>query len=393
MRKKPLLYISILLFAALAAVGFTLAQHKPVWNDEIYTQVYTVEQFPVWKVLLGKIDEGGNPPLYYLIQKAFLGLAGYSSPPAWHSPLADLNYNDPAARILLRVPAIIYMSSAIVLIFYYFSRYYSIWTGVYSLFITFASLMIWRYWAEARPYGLWVLGTTFQSLIFLHLLRDKNSVRRLWPWFGFANYLLAFTAVFGIAQIVTASFLLWILVERNWCRYLWISLVPAGLCIYYYLNAPLSSFWFDLTPDQLIRECFSRERFYLFYIFLLFIGLYLLQKRTGVLNLYRNDDIKDAVPYFAFAVLSLMAVGCILFIFHLKSTHGTKGFPVSSRYFINTTPIGIIAVTLLTNGLIRGFRDKPWLQVLLAAAVAGLVVPRFLKTIRELKAYFPEMYS
>jgi len=395
MNQRYLIFISFLLLIILLAAGFTIANHKRLWNDEIYTQV-GIEKNSYGRIISGKIEEGNNAPLYYLVQKIVNQLIHYSSPMGWRQSLASWKVNHQPSRLMLRITPVIYMSFAIVAIFYYFSRYYSIWTGLYSLFITFASLMVWRYWAEARPYGLWVLLTTIQSLLFLHILNYKDLVKKIWPWLIVVNVLLALTSFLSITQTIIISVLLAIWVERDWKKYIWFAGVPLLISLYYYFHAPSPGYFeFSLTPDQLIRECFSRERFYLLYLFLLYFGLYALQKKTRFPSLYKTDVILKAIPYFMFTILMLLAVGLILLIFKIKERHveGLLVVPIASRHFINLTPIGIIAVTLITHQLLKSFRDKPWMQILIAMGVGSLVVPRFFKTVKELKNYFQGLFG
>jgi uncharacterized membrane protein len=391
MNQRYLVWTSFLLFLVLAAGGYTLANHKRVWNDEIYTQV-GLEQASYGRIIRGKLEEGNNPPLYYVIQKAVSQLVGYRSPPTWHTTLSDWKINHPPSRLALRITPVIYMSLAITLIFYHFSRFYSLGTGLYSLFISFSSVMVWRYWAEARPYSLWVLLTTAQSLLFLTILRNKNSPRLL-VWLIVVNFLLSLTAVFSITQIVAVSLLYWLWVRKDVKSCFWLGMLPCLICLYYYIQAPKYHFWFEATPGQLIRDCFSRERFYLLYIFLFYLVVYGIQRRTQRFHLYQNGTIMEALPYFSFAVLMLFAVGAILLIFKLQASEPGHGFPVSNRYFITLTPISIIAATLLTHNLLASFQDKLWMQVILVVGIGSLVVPKFFKTMTELNAYFPKLFS
>ena len=120
-----------------------------------------------------------------------------------------------------------------------------------------------------------------------------------------------------------------------------------------------------------------------------------MQKKTRFPSLYKTDVILKAIPYFMFTILMLLAVGLILLIFKIKERHveGLLVVPIASRHFINLTPIGIIAVTLITHQLLKSFRDKPWMQILIAMGVGSLVVPRFFKTVKELKNYFQGLFG
>ena len=73
---------------------------------------------------------------------------------------ADLTYvADYKGQIILRINANLLMSLSIVLIFYFFVRYYSWGAGIYSLLLSLSSFMVWAHWVEARPYVLWFFLT------------------------------------------------------------------------------------------------------------------------------------------------------------------------------------------------------------------------------------------
>jgi len=65
------------------AIGFKLAYDKPLWNDEIYTLVSSVSRVSYLDILLGRVKEGNNCPLFYVIQKGICDIARYSIPAPW----------------------------------------------------------------------------------------------------------------------------------------------------------------------------------------------------------------------------------------------------------------------------------------------------------------------
>lgn len=121
-----LLALSLLLFFVCFRFGLILAESKPIWNDEFYSQLANVQGLSYGKMMAGQVNEGNNAPLFYLIQKVICDIASYQAPEAWVK--GDWGYSDYYSRILLRVSPVFFMSLAAVFIFYYFSRVYSIFT-------------------------------------------------------------------------------------------------------------------------------------------------------------------------------------------------------------------------------------------------------------------------
>jgi len=272
MKKGLVLYIlSAALFFVCLKTGFLFAEHRHLWGDEIYTQT-VVSGLTYIKIFKARISEGNVCPLFYLIQRIACDLGQYQIPSQWAQ--GNWSFRDMYSQILLRINPIFFMSLSITLIFYFFTRYYSIWEGLFSLLIAASSYMVWAYWAEARPYALWVFLTTAQSLIFLSFMNDRSLVKRRWSWLVIVHFLMSVTIVFSLAQIIIVSGLLWVILKNNWRLYLLLTVVPCILCVIYYFLSPKYPFWFTLTPEQLIRECMSRERFYFAFIFIFFLIVY-----------------------------------------------------------------------------------------------------------------------
>jgi len=201
-----LLALSLLLFFVCFRFGLILAESKPIWNDEFYSQLANVQGLSYGKMMAGQVNEGNNAPLFYLIQKVICDIASYQAPEAWVK--GDWGYSDYYSRILLRVSPVFFMSLAAVFIFYYFSR-------VYSIFTFSSSYLVWVHWAEARPYSLWFFLTTVQSLVFLHIVQNKDMRPKIWAALIVIHLCLSLTVSLGVAQIFVASSLLWIFVEKN----------------------------------------------------------------------------------------------------------------------------------------------------------------------------------
>jgi len=163
---------SSVLFIACISIGLVLAKHKPVWNDEIYSQTNSIEDTSYLEIIAGDVEEGNNSPLFYLMQKGFCELLKYKFPAGWKG---RWSISDLKSQIILRINSIIFMSLSIVCIFFFFAKNYSVWSGIYSLFISISSYMVWIYWIEARPYPMWFFLITIQSLLFLNVARDFSN--------------------------------------------------------------------------------------------------------------------------------------------------------------------------------------------------------------------------
>ncbi len=386
-KKEYPLILSCLLFLFLFTTGIWLAGHRSLDNDEFFTAVSSIENPSFQQMLSGKISEGNNSPLFYVTQKTFWALIGYKIPKPWRS---GQWLEDKSAEIFLRLVPIFCMSLMMTLVFYFFSRFYSILTGFYSLFLSLSSTMVWFYWTQGRPYALWMLLTTVQALIFLYLTLEKRISSKTWLGLITVNFLLSLTSLFGLIQIGVVSALLWLFVNRRWQDYIFLTVIPVVICIFYYIQVPKYNWWFSLSPEQLIRECFSRDRFYILILYFVFFMLFSLQKKTNAFRLFLDDRLLRGRLYFFMTVMMVVAACLVLWIFkafeHRNPNHA--GFPVSSRYFAYLTPIGIIASTFFSIELIRSFQHKRWMQAVIGLGIGYLVIQRFWKILPIIKGIY-----
>ena len=386
-KKEYPLILACLLFLLLFTTGIWLAGHRSLENDEFYTAVSSVENISFKNIFLGKISEGNNSPLFYATQKIFWALSGYKIPDPWRS---GQWLEDKSAEIFLRLFPIFCMALMTTVIFYFFSRFYSILAGFYSLFLSLSSTMVWFYWTQGRPYALWMLLSAIQALIFLQLSLDKKFLPKTWLGLTAVNFFLSFTSLFGLIQIGIVSALLWLFVHRRWQDYIFLTVIPVVICIFYYINVPKYNWWFSLSPEQLIRECFSRDRFYILIFYFVFLLLFYLQKKTNVFRLFWDDRLLRGRLYFCMTVMMVGAACLILWIFKAFE-HGNPdhaGFPVSSRYFAYLTPIGIIASAFFSIELMKSFQHRSWLQTLIASGIGYLVIHRFWKVWPAIKGIY-----
>jgi len=383
MKSLTLKGISFLLFVCLVSTGLYLARHKPLWNDEIYTQVSNVEA-SYGHMISGRISEGNNTPLFYMIQNGICKIFKYKfsayGKRGWY-------IMDQRAQVVTRIAPNVCVALTIVLIFYYFTRNYSFGAGVYSFLVSLSSTVLWSYWAEARPYALWILLTTIQLLIFLSFVKGENNRSSLIGWFMGVHFLMAITAIFSLAQIVIVSGLLWLLGERRWREYILLTVIPCIICLFYYLHAPRYRFWFDPInpPLKLITTCVPKEQMIIFgmYAVVFFIFTFIAPRPL----LLRGSKVKEEGKIF-FGLMALMfaAAGALLIIFKMGDTGGPEGFAIASRYFVYLTPVGIIAVTLFSIHLCQIFKENSWMRINLYILFGGLLILRFLKTYLDIHA-------
>src|ERR1700744_1945894 len=123
------LYSSILLFIALFLAGLNLSMHKLLWIDETFTQHVSVDQSSYLDILTLRIPDGNKAPLFYLLQKINSNLFSFHYPDRESETSFDVS--DVRSQIIVRLPANICMSLALSLIFYFFARYFSLFTAFY----------------------------------------------------------------------------------------------------------------------------------------------------------------------------------------------------------------------------------------------------------------------
>ncbi len=367
-RNIRILCSSFLLFYICTAIGLFIAKDKPLWRDEIYTQLASVEDISYQDILLFKIKEGNICPLYYLIQKIICAGLHYRLPEK-----VDTEYwtfKDPRAQIILRINPILFTSLAITLIFAFFAWEYSFFWGIYSVIVSMSSFMIWAYWAEARPYGLFMFLTTIQAIYFLQLLKEDSIKTVHFLVFLVINILLSLCSIFSIIQIATTAIILCIEFPRLYKKILAIAAIPSLICIIYYIHSPHYQFWFKDSPLQLISANIPKDRLLLLIIFGIYILLqYILGKgHRDYLRFRRDKYYLIAVDFLLFTTLMLIGYMLVILKFKLGANLLHKGFQISNRYFIGLTPIGIIAFIISSIHLVKTHNNR----VITAFIIIGL---------------------
>src|SRR3989339_1277275 len=113
---KRILLAAVVL-AVCVVVGMRISSQKLLWNDELFTQVETIDRLSVGSILRAQFQEGNLSPLFYLGQKAFCLVFDYHLPVRWKG---EFCVYEPRGQRLLRILPVMYMSLAVAGIFLYF---------------------------------------------------------------------------------------------------------------------------------------------------------------------------------------------------------------------------------------------------------------------------------
>ena len=419
-------FVACALFFLCLGIGFYLSKGKPLWTDEIYTQTSIIDQVSYKDILLGRFAEGNKCPLFYLIQKGVCDAFDYHFPvEGWDG---RWTFVDQTTQIILRIPANVFMSLALVTVFLFFTRCYSIWAGGYALLVCFSSFMVWAYWAEARPYALWMFLSTVQAFLFLYMSQAKDFRPRAWSGLVIVHLLMSLTIVFSAAQIIIVSFLLWVLETISVWRggptgsgrirklkylgkYLFLTILPVGMCFYYYrltqhFYSPIigDSFsvirkivpyyfsgihsvpWAPEVLTKLVFDAFPKESLLIVIVYAVFLLVYYLERKGRFTRFYQQFAILGGRTILALVGLMLISGFVILAVFGIWWSEQRTGISVSERYFIYLTPVSIIATTIASVGLFRYFQESRWMTINLILGLGGLLAIRLLKTFMDIYA-------
>jgi len=380
--------LSFLIFVGSLMVGFGLANKKPLWGDEIRSQAVSVERLTPRQIISGRFigrSEGNVSPLFYLIQKGISALFDYK-----YSGRLEEGFQDLKGQVLLRVSPNIFMALSASMIFYFFSRYYSLWTGCYSLFLFFSSFMVWVYWAEARPYAQWLWGTTAQSLFFLRILEKGKMNSRIWIGITATHFILSLTIIFSLVQIAIVTLLLWLRGERDYKKHFLSAALPGVVCLYYFFHAPQYKYLFKTSPLELIDSNFPMELCFVILFYAVWrIGSLIAGRKkresSDTACFFEKDraGLRSGMFYLAFTVLMVLAAFAVSASFMVFAREG-EVYAVSERYFIYLTPVGIISATFFSDRLVKGFQKQRWMLVNVFMSLGGLMVIRFIKIVMNL---------
>ncbi len=365
-------FFAVVLLAGCLAAGFYLSQVKPLWNDEVFTQVEGIETHSYGQIILGRLEEGNNCPLFYLLQKAQCDFFGYRFPQEWNG---EWNVYEPFSQVFLRVLPNLYMSLAILILFLFFWQRYSVLAALYVLVLVFSSPMVWRYWAEARPYGLWFLLTVLQSVCLAGICRGGRDPRRLiWGLAG-VHLLLSLTVTLSVVQIAAAAAVLFVFCPRDCRKQVWAAAAPALVGLYYYLHSPRFKLWFsDNGIMPLIADNIPVDRMALLAVCAGLAVYAMLREDSG--RAPEEGGMREERPFLVYALgMGILTAGILAYL-KLIDEGGPEGFSVSSRYFIYLTPLAVMAAGVMTVRVWRALKENPWLRLNFAIIVTGLCVMR-----------------
>jgi hypothetical protein len=185
----------------------------------------------------------------------------------------------------------------------------------------------------------------------------------------------------SLGEILAVSILWLAFKERDWKKFIAITLLPTMIVLFYYAYAPKYQFFFgSLSPEQLIRDNICRQNFDILFIFLISLSVYFYRQKNRALKGAPNEEILKPIPYVIFLALVLAATAVVLWLFSLHATPN-QGFPITSRYFIYLMPIGVIAATILSVSVIKSFSKYRLIQVVLFVLMGLLLIQHFLKIV------------
>lgn len=387
----------IVIFILGLGIGTWLSLNKPLWNDEIYTQERAIDKLSYKEILLVKFVEGNNSPIFYLMQKAVSDIAGFQLPMKW---TGEWYLSDARSQVIMRIAPNVFMSLTVALVFYFFARYYSAGLGFYALLVTLSSVMVWTYWAEARPYALWIFLTTAQSLIFLRLMQTEGFPTRYFRGLTAVHLLLSFSVVLSMGQMGIMSAVIFLvkdrslLAQRQWGsllrRYGVLTVLPVTICCFYYFCMPSNIFRYCIiNPVGLILAHIPLERIWIFglYILSLILCFYPFQNDPAYKSLLKKTLHPNPNRDLCISGLSylMMFLGMILFAVFILVYCKSREHPeqqtisLSDRYFMFLTPMEIIATIIFSCSMFQFFQKKKGILINVILILAGLLIVRYLR--------------
>lgn len=410
-RMRATIFFSIVIFCTVMMVGISISKRKPLWHDEIWSLVSSIQNPTYSDIILthfsGKHIEGNISPIFYLSEKAILDFAGYKLPTSLVKEIAELGnltvgsptffeeaskfpsyFKDKQSQIFLRIQPVFAMAMTIALIFLYFSVYYSPTLGIYSLFVTLSSYMIWAHLAEARPYATWVLLSTIQLILFLNILNSQVKVPK--KSFGLllvTHLFLSLTIVLSLAQILIVSWVIFYFRKHNWKSLLFLSALPVTICISYVILSPrYQALFYFRTFFGVIFANFPIDRLLILGCFFILLASYGFQR-------WKNQDVlielsRAAVPFFASIVLFTSAGFALLIVYKLIESASPSASEVSNRFWIFLTPASIFSTVLLPYFSYNSFKRKSKMRAGIIVVSLILLLFRSLQTLALVKSLF-----
>ena len=331
---------ALILFICLFTWWMRKAGDHPLENDELYSQTSSIAHRSYVEMLSGRIDEGNNTPLFYVVQKTIENVAAYQTPPEWYK--GQWNFRHHASQLFLRLFPVFCMALGITLVFYYFAMHWHFFLGVYAVLVSLTSYMVWAYVCQARPYALWFFLTVVQIVLLLRILVVKPKEQgRFSLGLVVVNWLLAFTVIFSVVQNLAVCGVLWLWGRRRLRDHILLLLVPFGIAMFYYVHSPKYHFWFAEGFDKLLGAALPIDRLG---TIMLALGVWAISK-AGWFKRFFAPPQKTQVNVLSAGLLFgvIVYVGClaVLYKFKIDARGYMDGFQVSNRYFMVLAPTGI----------------------------------------------------
>ena len=390
----------ICLFFVFLAAGFYLSSRKPLWTDEIFTQVTSIDPHSYLDVLSGQLPGEDNLcPLYYLIHKAACDLTGYRFPQAWDGVWS---FSDHEGQMKMRIPSIIFMATALAGFVTWGSALYGAGGAIIAAGLSLSSFMVWAYVAEARPYALWFLLSLLQIMVWFKVI-DTPSPRPRWVLLLLLLHLfLALTIVFSIGQIVLISLLIAIS-KRDAKAGFVTGILPAMIVIYYLSKSMGMTWWTGWLPSssevegsmppipQMFMAAYAQV-IKAFPVELVFLGLLLMIviSRGGIfpgssvkVSTVADRNLKVLWSYLAGLWFYAWIIVAVFMFFTNKAASGAV---VQDRYFIFLNPAALIAGFLSGGFILQRLGGEHKLRWAMMAVFSGLWVNMLIRTVLDLTA-------
>lgn len=349
-------FISVVVFVA----GTFLSQHKPLWNDELYTQANTIQKSSYQDLLTVRFEEGSSAPLYYLIQKLVLEISGYHLE-QWQG---EWTIEDVQGQIYLRIVSNLSIAIMVAMLFYFFWSIYGVGAAFISVVVSLSTFGLLAYWLEARPYALWMMCLTGQLINSLHMLRSDRINRQDIALWGFWNIAAVLSSVLSIIPLIGCGAVMCIKKQLRVASVALAMAVPLVIAGYYVLQSPSFQFWFAENPIQLVLANYPKDRLFLF---VLFIGWVLAQ---------RKELLSWSSCVVLLNTLTLCGAGVLLGYFIGLQQEQNVGFQISNRYFLFLVPVSIVATTMAVAEFLRLNHRSRMVVVMVWCAMACIIMYR-----------------
>jgi len=362
------LCLSAGIFALLLIIGFSLSAHKVLWLDELYTQQTAIDANSLKGILSHTFPDGNKNPLFYVIQKGACKAFSYRLPV--YFPQYFYSTRDVPSQVILRIPSNFYMSLALALIFYFFTRFFSFYAAIYALCVALVTPMVWFYWVEARPYSLWFLLTTIQLLLVCCSVISPKT--KIVGKLILTHILLSLTTPTSMIQISIATLMVGWKAKLNVKQLTLVGVLPIGITLFYYSIDVMNKIKTYSFPFNLF-DVVMPERVYIYIIYALTAWVLPEKYRKLSWNIF-------FLPVFLLFIASALAV----LVKDIYTQNSDQGF--FSRYLIYLTPADILMFSLASIDLRQWSRQNPWICMNVSILLGGLVIMRGLLTYRDILA-------